>query len=112
MYSHLKILDFKTENLDKSELYFIEENILGTVLRKFSQRGINLTTLFGNEDNCHLRIGKIRGEENPTRAHPFCSYHRRFGVLMYWVWRQGLVHAGHVLHPGASPPLAEGFSRK
>lgn len=47
MYSHLKILDFKMENLDKSELYFIEENILGTVLRKFSQRGINLTTLFG-----------------------------------------------------------------
>lgn len=47
IYSHLKILDFKAENLDKSELYFIEENILVTVLRKFSQRGINLTTLFG-----------------------------------------------------------------
>lgn len=47
IYSHLKILDFKTENLHKSELYFIEENILVTVLRKFSQRGINLTTLFG-----------------------------------------------------------------
>lgn len=108
--SHLKILDFKTENLDKSELYFIEENILVIVLRKFSQRGINLTTL-ENEDNFHLRVGKSRGEENPTRI-SFCSNHRRFGVLMYWAWKQGLVHSGHVLYPGASPPLAEDFSRK
>lgn len=46
-YSHLKMPDFKTENLDKSELYFTEENILVIVLRKFSQRGMNLTTLFG-----------------------------------------------------------------
>lgn len=50
------------ENLYKSELHFIEWNIFVVVLRKLSQWGQLGLLCLKNEENGHLRVGKIIGE--------------------------------------------------